>query len=130
MIARYSGPGVNLRTHLQRILRKAGVDPWPRLWHNLRASRATELCEQFPEHVCNSWFGHTEKVAEAHYRQVLDRHFAKAAGVQCPPACPSETPATSRRESQRKGEPLESLHSFAGSTHGDAFEYPRQESNL
>ncbi len=35
--------GVNLRTGLQRIIKRAGLAPWPKLWHNLRASRATEL---------------------------------------------------------------------------------------
>ena len=34
--------GVNLRTQFKKILKRAGVTPWPRLWHNLRASRQTE----------------------------------------------------------------------------------------
>ena len=29
---------VNLRTQFQRILRRAMIEPWPRLFHNLRAS--------------------------------------------------------------------------------------------
>jgi len=33
----------NLRTQLNRIIRRAGVDPWPKLFHNLRASRAAEF---------------------------------------------------------------------------------------
>jgi hypothetical protein len=33
----------NLRTVFEKILRKAGVDPWPRLMQNLRSSRETEL---------------------------------------------------------------------------------------
>ena len=39
VITRYRG-NVNLRTQLQRIIKRAGVAPWPKLWQNLRASRA------------------------------------------------------------------------------------------
>ena len=31
----------NLRTQFERIINRAGVEPWPRLFHNLRASRET-----------------------------------------------------------------------------------------
>ena len=37
----------NLRTQFERIIAKAGLEPWPRLFHNMRASRETELAEQF-----------------------------------------------------------------------------------
>lgn len=69
---------VNLRTMLHKIIRRAGFDPWPRAWNNLRASRATELAEEFPGHVAATWLGHTEEIADAHYRQVLPSHFEKA----------------------------------------------------
>ncbi len=41
----------NLRTSFQKIVRRAGITPWPRLFHNKRASRETELVEQFPVQV-------------------------------------------------------------------------------
>ena len=44
----------------------------------LRASRATELADFFPSHVCAAWLGHTEKIADAFYRQVTDEHFTRA----------------------------------------------------
>ena len=59
-------------------IRRAGFEPWPRAWNNLRASRATELAEEFPGHVAAAWLGHTEEIANAHYRQVLPAHFDKA----------------------------------------------------
>ena len=31
----------NLRTTFNKIVRRAGIQPWPRLFHNLRASRET-----------------------------------------------------------------------------------------
>lgn len=70
--------GANLRTMLHKIIRRAGFKPWPRAWNNLRASRATELAEEFPGHVAAAWLGHTEEIADAHYRQVLPGHFERA----------------------------------------------------
>ena len=54
--------------------------PWPRLFQNLRAPRATELVRQFPGHVAASWLGHSEEIADDHYRMTLDSDFAKAIG--------------------------------------------------
>ncbi len=73
VISRYRSGGVNLRTQLLRYINRAGLKPWPKLWQNLRASRATELADKFPSHVCPAWLGHTEKVADAFYRTVSDR---------------------------------------------------------
>lgn len=78
VITRYRDRACNLRTHFQRIIRRAGLEPWPKLWHNLRASRQTELAETFPMHVVCQWIGNTGAVAMEHYLQTLDTHFAKA----------------------------------------------------
>ena len=39
----------NLRTQFGRILKRAGLEPWPRLFHALRASRETELGGRVPD---------------------------------------------------------------------------------
>jgi integrase len=85
-IARYRKSSTNLRTQFQRYINNAGVKPWPKLWQNLRASRATELADIFPSHVCAAWLGHTERVADAHYRTVTDDHFKRAIGAAQNPA--------------------------------------------
>lgn len=77
-ISRYRHSSVNVRTHIQRLITRAGVKPWPKLWQNLRASRATELADSFPSHVCAAWLGHTEVIADTFYRQVTDDHFKRA----------------------------------------------------
>lgn len=69
----------NLRTSFMRLTLKAKVDEWPRLFHNLRASRETELLEEFPVHVVAMWMGHDPKVALKHYAQTTDEHFERAA---------------------------------------------------
>ena len=79
VITRYRDPAANLRTQLRRYITAAGLTPWPTPWQNMRVSRATELADEYPSHVCAAWLGHTEKVADAFYRQVTDEHFARAA---------------------------------------------------
>lgn len=78
VITRYREANSNLRTQLQRIVRKAGLSPWPKLFQNLRSTRQTELSESFPAHVVCAWLGNSEKVAQGHYLQVTDAHFARA----------------------------------------------------
>ena len=83
----------NLRTTMEKIIRRAGLTPWPRLFHNLRSSRETELAERFPMHVVAAWLGHTETIAQKHYLQVTDQHFAAAVqAVQNPVQQPSGDP--------------------------------------
>ncbi len=69
----------NLRTQFGRILKRAGVEAWPRLFHNLRASRETELAADFPIHVVTSWLGNTPRIAMKHYLQTTDADFERAA---------------------------------------------------
>ena len=61
-----------------KIIQRAGLTPWPKLWHNLRSTRQTELAEKYPEHVVCAWLGNSQAVARRHYLQVTDEHFAKA----------------------------------------------------
>ncbi len=75
---RYRRAGVNLGTQLKRIIRRAGLEPWPRSWHNLRASCQTELSERFPIHVVCHWLGNTTTVATQHYLSVRETDFSAA----------------------------------------------------
>jgi len=78
VISRYRDGSVNLRTGLARILAKAGVAQWPKLWQNLRMSRATELATKHPAHVAAEWLGHSIQVAGEHYWRVTEADFANA----------------------------------------------------
>ncbi len=81
VITRYRDVNCNLRTQLERIIAKAGLEPWPKLFQNLRSTRQTELSEQFPAHVVCRWLGNSLAVAGKHYLQVTDEHFVTAAGA-------------------------------------------------
>ncbi len=78
VITRYRSSKANLRTQLNRAIEKAGAEPWPRLFHNLRASRQTELEDEFPNHVVCAWIGNNSNTAKKHYLKVRDEHFEAA----------------------------------------------------
>lgn len=75
----------NLRTQFLKKLAKAGIPPWKRLFHSMRASRQTELERQFPLHVVCSWLGNTEAIAKKNYLLVTDSDFEQAiqGNAQC-----------------------------------------------
>lgn len=84
VITRYRDANANLRTQFCRILARAGIKPWERLFHNMRASRQTELANIYPAHVVCDWMGNSEAVAKDHYLQTTDEHFEQAIrGAQC-----------------------------------------------
>src|SRR5262249_1927880 len=74
----------NLRQQFGRIIKRAGLTSWPRLFHNLRASRETELAHEYPIHVVTAWLGNTTQIAMKHYCMVTEddmRRAAKSAAV-------------------------------------------------
>jgi len=75
VVNRYRDTNSNLRAQLMRIIKKPGLAPWPKLFQILRATRETELAEQYPIHVVCKWIGHAAKNAEKHYLQVRDEYF-------------------------------------------------------
>lgn len=85
VITRHRKPGGNLRTQCVRIVKRAGLNPWPRIFQNLRSSRQTELSEQFAPHVVCKWIGNSPPVARKHYLQVTEDHFKRAiaGGAKC-----------------------------------------------
>lgn len=70
----------NLRTQFERILARAGVTAWPRLFHNLRGSRETELMREYDLATACKWIGNSREVAARHYAMSrdLDADFKRA----------------------------------------------------
>ena len=69
----------HLRRDFLKVLGRAGLDPWPKLFHNLRATRQTELAATFPVHVVCDWIGNTAAVAAEHYLTTTAEDFERAA---------------------------------------------------
>ncbi len=78
VIGRYRSSESNLRTQFSKIVQRAGLVPWPKIFHNLRATRQTELEDLFPTHVVCKWLGNSPRTARKSYLQVTEAHFKKA----------------------------------------------------
>src|SRR5262249_17360349 len=111
VITRWRDSAMNLRTGLLRILRRAGVKAWPRLYQNLRSSRETELAERFAIHVVAEWLGNSPKTALAHYTQVTEDHYRKT--LQNPVQQGAETACTEQQKAKRGMPDAEDLQELA-----------------
>jgi integrase len=100
---RAQGPGgwanANLRTTLERIIRRAGISPWPRLWHSMRASRETDLVREYPLPVVAKWLGNTQAVAMRHYVDVTDADFDRAVNSEAAQNAAQQAHALARKAS-------------------------------
>jgi len=81
------------RKVLLKAIEAAAVKKWPKLFQNLRASRATELFTQFPAHVAGSWLGHSPQIALKHYLQTPEEYFDRATGLESGPEKAAQNPA-------------------------------------
>lgn len=72
--------GCNLSVPFDKMVVRAGLTPWPKSLHNMRASCETDLMANHPIHVVCAWLGNTPKVALGHYLQTLEADFDKALG--------------------------------------------------
>ncbi len=72
----------NLRQQLMRFITRAGLKPWPKLFHNLRASRETELMREYDLATVCKWIGNSPAIAAKHYAMSIDLNadFARATG--------------------------------------------------
>ena len=60
----------NLRTTLLRLIERAELTPWPRLWQNLRLSRVNDwLDAKHDIWDVAEWMGHSPEVLLQHYRR-------------------------------------------------------------
>ena len=97
-------PTKNLGTTFKKIIRGAGLEPWPKPFQNLRASRQTELEQSFPTYVVCKWMGNTPSVAHKHYLTVTEDHFQQATENwgQTGDKLGTQPPVLPRTESQQK----------------------------
>lgn len=60
----------NLRTTFEKIVRRAGLEQWPRLFQNLRSSCETDLMKRHPMPTVAAWMGHSIEVAVSTTRKL------------------------------------------------------------
>ena len=104
IIAKHHGHGVNLRTYLERIAIQAGLKPWPKLFHNMRASRQSELMAEYDLSTVCRWLGNSPAVAAQHYAMSTDSDGAFRRAIGEPESALQKalqyTVVTSRNEPQ------------------------------
>ena len=64
---------------MTRIVKRAGLQPWPRLFHARRVSAETDPAAEHPIGAVCRWIGDTTRIAPKHYLQPRDADFARAA---------------------------------------------------
>jgi integrase len=122
----------NLRTRLCKIIRRAGLTPWPKPFHNLRASRQTELAAVYPLHVVCTWIGNSTLIAQKHYLQTTEEDFRRAAqsGAAALQKAVQQPAASLRTDSQEAAEEeadCELVRNDASPC--EASQYARRDSN-
>ena len=136
VITRYRDASQNLRTKMFKIIHRAGMEPWERVFHNLRASRQTELAKTYPAHVVCSWMGNSVAVATEHYLHLTESDFDSAT------TNPTQNPTYSGAEiGEMKGivrpagnpemkKPRDFAGFRSGSSRCNRYELPDQDLNL
>ncbi len=104
VIDHWRGPIQNLRTHFRRIIFRAGLPEWPRLFHNMRGSRSNELFSKFPAHVAAYWMGQSAKVAMEHYLHPTDDQYNQAINTPSQ-TLQSDTPTKKSKTTKEVGNP-------------------------
>jgi len=55
-----------LALEARRICKRAGAEPWERLWQTLRLSCEKEWAMNFPQYAVSKWIGHSITVSGRH----------------------------------------------------------------
>jgi integrase len=107
----WGGVEKNTRKPFQNIIKRAGLKEWPRLFHNLRSSRQTELVshQQFSVTTVAEWMGNSPEVGNEFYMQLTEQEHTRAVhgAVQ-------QAAASHRNASQSTRGDIEKTHDFQG----------------
>ena len=100
--------GQALRSPMLDAIRRAGLTPWPKVFHTLRASCESDWADDFPLHVVTKWSGNSRPVALRHYLRTTDAHYRAAAEGRRPRALQKavqQPAARGRNDSQGQRRP-------------------------
>ena len=78
VINRYHNRERSLTSLCAKIAHRAGIEEFPRPFDNMRASRSTEIYNEFGAFLESKWIGHSHKIAMKCYLQVREVDFERA----------------------------------------------------
>ena len=70
----------NLRSGFLSLIKKAGVEAWPKVVQSLRASCSSDFARTLAPHIAAAICGHTQQIAQEHYWMVSTSDL-KGAGL-------------------------------------------------
>ncbi len=86
---------------MTKILERAGLSPWKRLFHSMRSRRQKEPEREFPRHVVCAWMGNSAAVAAKSYLLVTEEDYTKAMTAEPTPPKGTETGGTKSGTARR-----------------------------
>jgi integrase len=124
--------GRNLGTHAKRLVAKAGVAVWPKMFVNLRGSRSDDLDRnpEIKDKAIDAWIGNSEKIRRRHYHGVRPEDWAAATGAPTTYPSPYPSPAAAVSGHQEPSTLHESREKSLDVVKDAENQYPRQGSNL
>lgn len=94
-------PEKNMRNRFRKLLIRTGIQPWPKLFQNMRASCETDFLNIFPIHQATAFIGNSPKVALQHYA-ILTSQAVDAAAKSNPFAGNTKRqPAATKKKSTK-----------------------------
>jgi len=119
-----------LSTHAKRLVAKAGIEVWPKLFVNMPGSCSDDLERAgVNEKAVSAWTGNLKRIRDRHYHAVRDEDWAAATGVSKKAThIPARSPAVSGN--QEPSTLHESREKSLDVPKDAENEYPRQGSNL
>ena len=119
-----------LSTHAKRLVTKAGVKLWPKLFVNMRGSCSDDLERRgVTEKAINAWIGNTSRIRQRHCHAVRAEDWAAVTGVAGNPA-PIPAPSAAVTGHQEPSTLHHAREKSLDVAKDAETEYPRQGSNL
>lgn len=75
-------PRLNLYRQAESIVKRAGYEPWAKMFHTLRKNCESDWLAKYPVMAVCDWFGHNPSVAAKHYHKPGEDLIAQVTGQQ------------------------------------------------
>lgn len=85
--------GSTVFNELRRFVKEADLEVYLALPTNMRGSCSTDLKQAFPEHVVDTWLGHSKEIANRHYDVITPANLKMAIAVDCFDSAPKAATA-------------------------------------
>jgi integrase len=123
--------GHNLGTQAKRLVKKAGVEVWEKLFVNLRGSCSDDLERRgVAEKAINAWIGNSARMRRRHYHSVRPEDWAAVTGTATRTPAPIPAPSTPVTGHQEPSTLHEAREKSLDIVKDAEIQYPRQGSNL